>query len=120
MVYIPSHLYHIVFELLKVTLCCFCFCLVFNFFLKQNSFRATIERYGLDAQEYPAVQVCVVKGHEDLTIQIADRGGKCMGRFLLDGKNINIRYEKDFFSMQTDQLVVYLRYFIGKDEEKAT
>ncbi|CAF2515903.1 unnamed protein product [Rotaria sp. Silwood2] len=57
-VYIPAHIYHIVFELLK------------------NSLRATIERYGLDAKEYPPVRILIVKGHEDLTIQINDRGGK--------------------------------------------
>ncbi|CAF0743728.1 unnamed protein product [Adineta steineri] len=56
-VYIPSHLYHIIFELLK------------------NSLRATIERYGADAKEYPPVHVLIVKGHEDLTIKIADHGG---------------------------------------------
>ncbi|CAF1096635.1 unnamed protein product [Adineta steineri] len=56
-VYIPAHLYHIIFELLK------------------NSLRATVERYGLDAKEYPPVCIRIVKGHEDLTIQIADRGG---------------------------------------------
>ncbi|CAF1506386.1 unnamed protein product [Adineta ricciae] len=57
MVYIPSHLYHIVFELLK------------------NSLRATVERYGLNAKSYPPVKVLIVKGHEDLTIQITDSGG---------------------------------------------
>ncbi|CAF1161721.1 unnamed protein product [Rotaria sp. Silwood1] len=56
-VYIPSHIYHIVFELLK------------------NSLRATVERYGLDAKEYPPIHILIVKGHEDLTIQIDDRGG---------------------------------------------
>ncbi|CAF4276700.1 unnamed protein product, partial [Rotaria magnacalcarata] len=55
-VYIPAHLYHIAFELLK------------------NSLRATAERYGLDAKEYPPVRVHIVKGHEDVTIAIADRG----------------------------------------------
>ncbi|CAM2704656.1 unnamed protein product [Rotaria socialis] len=54
--YIPSHIYHIVFELLK------------------NSLRATVERYGLDAKEYPPVRVLIVKGHEDLTIRIDDNG----------------------------------------------
>ncbi|CAF4811031.1 unnamed protein product, partial [Rotaria sp. Silwood1] len=55
-VYIPAHIYHIVFELLK------------------NSLRATVERHGLDAKNYPPVRVRVVKGHEDLTIEIADQG----------------------------------------------
>ncbi|UJR20886.1 hypothetical protein I4U23_023995 [Adineta vaga] len=56
-VYIPAHIYHIAFELLK------------------NSLRATVERHGRDAKEYPPVKVRIVKGYEDLTIQIADRGG---------------------------------------------
>ncbi|CAF1957290.1 unnamed protein product [Rotaria magnacalcarata] len=55
-IYIPSHIYHIVFELLK------------------NSLHATVERYGLDAKEYPTVRVLIVKGAEDLTIRIDDRG----------------------------------------------
>ncbi|UJR28664.1 hypothetical protein I4U23_009893 [Adineta vaga] len=57
MVYIPSHLYHIIFELLK------------------NSLRATVERYGSDAKQYPPVKILIVKGYEDLTIQITDFGG---------------------------------------------
>lgn len=57
MIYIPAHLYHICFELLK------------------NSIRATIERHGADAREFPAIRVHVVKGHEDVSIVISDRGG---------------------------------------------
>jgi len=56
-VYIPSHLYHMVFELLK------------------NSLRATVERHGFSATEYPPVCVHIVKGIEDLTIKISDLGG---------------------------------------------
>eukprot|EP00010_Vexillifera_abyssalis_P007783 CAMPEP_0201549460 /NCGR_PEP_ID=MMETSP0173_2-20130828/5933_1 /ASSEMBLY_ACC=CAM_ASM_000268 /TAXON_ID=218659 /ORGANISM="Vexillifera sp., Strain DIVA3 564/2" /LENGTH=428 /DNA_ID=CAMNT_0047959137 /DNA_START=189 /DNA_END=1475 /DNA_ORIENTATION=+ len=58
--YIPSHLYHIVFELLK------------------NSFRATIEsnRESFDqGNDYPPISVILSIGDEDLTIKIADEGG---------------------------------------------
>ncbi|XP_063069478.1 pyruvate dehydrogenase (acetyl-transferring) kinase isozyme 1, mitochondrial [Engraulis encrasicolus] len=55
-VYVPSHLYHMVFELFK------------------NAMRATMELYG-DAMEYPPVQAQVALGHEDLTIKVSDRGG---------------------------------------------
>ncbi|XP_076119899.1 pyruvate dehydrogenase (acetyl-transferring) kinase isozyme 1, mitochondrial [Alosa pseudoharengus] len=56
MVYVPSHLYHMLFELFK------------------NAMRATMELYG-DALEYPPVQAQVALGHEDLTIKVSDRGG---------------------------------------------
>ncbi|XP_012691962.1 pyruvate dehydrogenase (acetyl-transferring) kinase isozyme 1, mitochondrial [Clupea harengus] len=55
-VYVPSHLYHMLFELFK------------------NAMRATMELYG-DALEYPPVQAQVALGHEDLTIKVSDRGG---------------------------------------------
>ncbi|XP_058477599.1 pyruvate dehydrogenase (acetyl-transferring) kinase isozyme 1, mitochondrial isoform X2 [Solea solea] len=56
MVYVPSHLYHMVFELFK------------------NAMRATMELYG-DAMEYPAVHAQVALGTEDLTVKVSDRGG---------------------------------------------
>ncbi|KAL4079369.1 mitochondrial branched-chain alpha-ketoacid dehydrogenase kinase-domain-containing protein [Scleroderma citrinum] len=59
--YVPGHLSHIVFELLK------------------NSLRAVVERLGADAEErgvgYPPIKVIVVEGSEDITIKISDEGG---------------------------------------------
>ncbi|KAJ8255405.1 hypothetical protein GJAV_G00204520 [Gymnothorax javanicus] len=55
-VYVPSHLYHMVFELFK------------------NAMRATMELYE-DALEYPAVHVRIALGKEDLTVKVSDRGG---------------------------------------------
>ncbi|XP_048724515.1 pyruvate dehydrogenase (acetyl-transferring) kinase isozyme 1, mitochondrial isoform X2 [Caretta caretta] len=55
-VYVPSHLYHMVFELFK------------------NAMRATMERY-TDRSIYPPIQVHVILGNEDLTVKISDRGG---------------------------------------------
>uniref|UniRef100_A0A8D3C0B1 Protein-serine/threonine kinase n=1 Tax=Scophthalmus maximus TaxID=52904 RepID=A0A8D3C0B1_SCOMX len=55
-VYVPSHLYHMVFELFK------------------NAMRATMELYG-DSMEYPPVHAQVALGSEDLTVKVSDRGG---------------------------------------------
>ncbi|XP_023600594.1 pyruvate dehydrogenase (acetyl-transferring) kinase isozyme 1, mitochondrial isoform X5 [Myotis lucifugus] len=55
-VYVPSHLYHMVFELFK------------------NAMRATME-YHADKGVYPPVQVHVTLGSEDLTVKMSDRGG---------------------------------------------
>lgn len=55
--YVPGHLSHICFELLK------------------NSLRAVVERYGAEADHYPAIKVIVVEGREDITIKISDEGG---------------------------------------------
>jgi len=54
--YVPSHLYHIIFELLK------------------NSMRAVAE-YHRKADRLPAVRIIAVKGEQDLTIKIEDQGG---------------------------------------------
>uniref|UniRef100_A0AAY5EWD1 Protein-serine/threonine kinase n=1 Tax=Electrophorus electricus TaxID=8005 RepID=A0AAY5EWD1_ELEEL len=55
-VYVPSHLYHMVFELFK------------------NAMRATMELYE-DAMDYPPVHVQIALGDEDLTVKVSDRGG---------------------------------------------
>ncbi|CAB1328500.1 unnamed protein product [Coregonus sp. 'balchen'] len=55
-VYVPSHLYHMVFELFK------------------NAMRATMELYG-DSMDYPPVHAQVALGSEDLTVKVSDRGG---------------------------------------------
>ncbi|KAK1336883.1 hypothetical protein QTO34_002919 [Cnephaeus nilssonii] len=55
-VYVPSHLYHMVFELFK------------------NAMRATME-YHADKGVYPPIQVHVTLGTEDLTVKMSDRGG---------------------------------------------
>nr|XP_007963558.1 pyruvate dehydrogenase (acetyl-transferring) kinase isozyme 1, mitochondrial isoform X3 [Chlorocebus sabaeus] len=55
-VYVPSHLYHMVFELFK------------------NAMRATMEHHA-NRGVYPPIQVHVTLGNEDLTVKMSDRGG---------------------------------------------
>jgi pyruvate dehydrogenase kinase 2/3/4 len=56
--YVPGHLSHILFELLK------------------NSLRAVVERYGPESEgSLPPIKVIVIEGHEDITIKISDEGG---------------------------------------------
>ncbi|KIK62453.1 hypothetical protein GYMLUDRAFT_41901 [Collybiopsis luxurians FD-317 M1] len=55
--YVPGHLSHIIFELLK------------------NSLRAVVERHGVGADKFPPIKVIVVEGTEDITIKISDEGG---------------------------------------------
>lgn len=54
--YVPSHLYFMLFELMK------------------NAMRATVETHE-NAEQLPPVQVDIVKGREDITIRITDQGG---------------------------------------------
>ena len=56
-VYVPSHLHHIMFELIK------------------NSMRATIERHGDHTVYLPPIKIRAIKGREDLTIRVSDQGG---------------------------------------------
>ncbi|KAI9499977.1 [Pyruvate dehydrogenase (acetyl-transferring)] kinase isozyme 2 [Coemansia spiralis] len=55
--YVPSHLHHMIFELLK------------------NSLRAVVELYGDEADAYPPIKVVVAEGNEDITIKVSDEGG---------------------------------------------
>ncbi|CRK99582.1 CLUMA_CG012894, isoform B [Clunio marinus] len=55
-VYVPSHLYHMLFELFK------------------NSMRAVMETHQ-DSGDIPPLQVTIVKGKEDISVKISDRGG---------------------------------------------
>ncbi|OMJ20429.1 [Pyruvate dehydrogenase (acetyl-transferring)] kinase, mitochondrial [Smittium culicis] len=55
--YVPSHLHHMLFELIK------------------NCLRATVELYGEDADSYPPIKVIVASGSEDIAIKISDEGG---------------------------------------------
>uniref|UniRef100_A0A4W4H9R2 Protein-serine/threonine kinase n=1 Tax=Electrophorus electricus TaxID=8005 RepID=A0A4W4H9R2_ELEEL len=55
-VYVPSHLYHMLFELFK------------------NAMRATVETHE-NSTHLPPIKVRVALGSEDLTIKMSDRGG---------------------------------------------
>jgi len=57
--FMPSHLHHILFEIIK------------------NSLRAVVEFHGQDADDYPAVRVIVAdsKDNEDVVIKVSDEGG---------------------------------------------
>ncbi len=55
-VYVPSHLYHILFELFK------------------NAMRAVVEHHGAAARDYPPIQVLVIRGKEDVTIKVNNFG----------------------------------------------
>lgn len=56
MTYVPSHLYHMLFELFK------------------NAMRAVVECHG-ETAKLPNIQVLVSKGREDVTIKLSDQGG---------------------------------------------
>ncbi|KAK3808332.1 MAG: mitochondrial branched-chain alpha-ketoacid dehydrogenase kinase-domain-containing protein [Benniella sp.] len=55
--YVPSHLSHMLFELLK------------------NSLRAVVEQYGTECEDYPPIKLIVAQGKEDIAIKISDEGG---------------------------------------------
>ncbi|RKP08443.1 pyruvate dehydrogenase kinase [Thamnocephalis sphaerospora] len=56
--YVPSHLHHMLFELLK------------------NSLRAVVETVGSDSDDnFPLIKVIVAEGKEDITIKVSDEGG---------------------------------------------
>ncbi|KAM9300785.1 pyruvate dehydrogenase kinase, isozyme 3 isoform 2-T3 [Morus bassanus] len=56
-VYVPSHLFHMLFELFK------------------NSMRATVESHEGKREGYPSIKTLVTLGKEDLSIKISDQGG---------------------------------------------
>ncbi|XP_068218042.1 pyruvate dehydrogenase (acetyl-transferring) kinase, mitochondrial-like isoform X1 [Palaemon carinicauda] len=56
-VYVPSHLYHMLFELFK------------------NAMRAVVEHHSNGDDNIPPLEVLLVKGTEDLTIKLSDQGG---------------------------------------------
>ncbi|XP_018331693.1 pyruvate dehydrogenase (acetyl-transferring) kinase, mitochondrial [Agrilus planipennis] len=56
MVYVPSHLYHMLFELFK------------------NAMRATME-YHNAVEKYPPITVIVSKGKQDICLKMCDKGG---------------------------------------------
>lgn len=52
-VYVPSHLYHMLFELFK------------------NSMRAVLEYHGSSVDNYPPIAVTVAKGKEDICLKVS-------------------------------------------------
>jgi pyruvate dehydrogenase kinase 2/3/4 len=51
-VYVPSHLYHMLFELFK------------------NSMRAVIEHHGCNTEHHPPIEVTIVRGREDICVKV--------------------------------------------------
>uniref|UniRef100_A0A1A9WQJ8 Protein-serine/threonine kinase n=1 Tax=Glossina brevipalpis TaxID=37001 RepID=A0A1A9WQJ8_9MUSC len=57
-VYVPSHLYHMLFELFK------------------NAMRAVVEHHDQDTSDkLPPIKVLVVRGKEDICVKVSDQGG---------------------------------------------
>lgn len=57
-VYVPAHLYHMLFELFK------------------NAMRAVMEHHGDDnCDNVPAIEMTIVNGREDISFKLSDRGG---------------------------------------------
>uniref|UniRef100_A0A8D1L4V7 Protein-serine/threonine kinase n=1 Tax=Sus scrofa TaxID=9823 RepID=A0A8D1L4V7_PIG len=86
MVYVPSHLYHMLFELFKVRRLGLVLCGGWEQlgqgchhssvtpFLPQNAMRATVESHE-SSLTLPSIKVMVALGEEDLSIKMSDRGG---------------------------------------------
>jgi pyruvate dehydrogenase kinase 2/3/4 len=55
--YVPSHLHHMLFELIK------------------NSMRAAVEFCGTDSNSLPMIRIVIAEGAEDVTLKISDEGG---------------------------------------------
>ena len=55
--YVPDHLHHMIFELVK------------------NSLRAVSDRYLDSDVEPPPIKIVIAEGHEDITIKVSDEGG---------------------------------------------
>lgn len=55
--YVPSHLHHMVFELVK------------------NSLRAVYDRFEDASHDPPPIRLVIAEGEEDITIKVADEGG---------------------------------------------
>lgn len=55
--YVPGHLAHMIFEVVK------------------NSLRAVVDSYGVDCEDFPPVKVVIAQGDEDITVKISDEGG---------------------------------------------
>ncbi|KAK3555735.1 hypothetical protein QTP86_028982 [Hemibagrus guttatus] len=70
-VYVPSHLFHMLFELFKAS----ALRLVTWSGVTLNSMRATVELHENNIAGLPPVKVCVTLGKEDLSLKISDCGG---------------------------------------------
>lgn len=51
-IYVPSHLYHMLFEIFK------------------NSMRAVMEHHGSDSDNHPPLEVLLVRGKEDICVKV--------------------------------------------------
>uniref|UniRef100_A0A2K5C2G0 Protein-serine/threonine kinase n=1 Tax=Aotus nancymaae TaxID=37293 RepID=A0A2K5C2G0_AOTNA len=91
-VYVPSHLFHMLFELFK------------------NSMRATVELYQDKKEAYPAVKTLVTLGKEDLSIKISDLGGGVPLRKI--DRLFNYMYSTaPRPSLELDLVMVYLKLY---------
>jgi len=63
-IYVPSHLYHMLFELFK------------------NSMRAVMEHHGSDSDNYPPLEVLLVRGKEDICVKVGRKIVSSVAQFL--------------------------------------